>query len=85
MIAAQQSDAVEGDHARHVFAVFPACAIFTLILAGALVTSNAAGLSVPEWPTSFGSIYKIPPMVDGVQFEHGHRGPRTAFEELNVV
>ncbi len=28
---------------------------------------------MPDWPTSFGSIYKIPPMVGGVQFEHGHR------------
>lgn len=40
---------------------------------GALVTSNDAGLSVPDWPTSFGSLYKIPPMVGGVKFEHGHR------------
>jgi heme a synthase len=46
---------------------------FLLILAGALVTSNDAGLSVPDWPTSFGSLYRIPPMVGGVKFEHGHR------------
>jgi len=44
-----------------------------LIVAGALVTSNDAGLSVPDWPTSFGSLYKIPPMVGGVKWEHGHR------------
>ena len=44
-----------------------------LIVAGALVTSNDAGLSVPDWPTSFGSLYKIPPMVGGVKYEHGHR------------
>ena len=31
------------------------------------------GLSVPDWPTSFGSLYKIPPMVGGVKYEHGHR------------
>jgi heme a synthase len=37
------------------------------------VTSNDAGLSVPDWPTSFGSIYKIPHMVGGVRFEHTHR------------
>ena len=75
MIAAQQSDfETDGyDRARHIFAVFIAGAILTLILAGALVTSNDAGLSVPDWPTSFGSIYKIPPMVGGVRFEHGHR------------
>jgi heme a synthase len=44
-----------------------------LIVAGALVTSNDAGLAVPDWPTSFGSLYRIPPMVGGVKFEHGHR------------
>jgi len=42
-------------------------------VAGALVTSNDAGLSVPDWPTTFGSLYRIPPMVGGVKFEHGHR------------
>lgn len=46
---------------------------FLLIVAGATVTSNDAGLSVPDWPTSFGSIYKIPRMVGGVKFEHTHR------------
>lgn len=75
MIAVQHSELVNANckRARHIFAVFTACAIFTLILAGALVTSNDAGLSVPDWPTSFGSIYRIPPMVGGVRFEHGHR------------
>jgi heme a synthase len=53
--------------------VFTACATFLLIIAGALVTSNDAGLSVPDWPTSFGSLYKIPHMVGGVRFEHTHR------------
>src|SRR5690349_22510192 len=57
----------------HRFAVVLSTCIFLLIVAGALVTSNDAGLSVPDWPTSFGSVYKIPPMVGGVRFEHGHR------------
>ena len=46
---------------------------FLLLIAGALVTSNDAGLSVPDWPTSFGSLYKIPPLVGGVKYEHSHR------------
>jgi cytochrome c oxidase assembly protein subunit 15 len=50
-----------------------ACITLALIVAGALVTSNDAGLSVPDWPTSFGSIYKIPHMVGGIRFEHTHR------------
>jgi cytochrome c oxidase assembly protein subunit 15 len=58
---------------HHRFAVFLACWIFLLIVAGALVTSNDAGLSVPDWPTSFGSWYKIPKLVGGVKFEHTHR------------
>lgn len=57
----------------HRFAIFTACVTLLLIVAGALVTSNDAGLSVPDWPTSFGSIYKMPSMVGGVKYEHGHR------------
>jgi heme a synthase len=53
--------------------VLLACWTFLLIIAGALVTSNDAGLSVPDWPTSFGSLYKIPRLVGGVRFEHTHR------------
>jgi cytochrome c oxidase assembly protein subunit 15 len=59
--------------AYHRFALFLAVCTFLLIVAGALVTSNDAGLAVPDWPTSFGSFYKIPPMVGGVKYEHGHR------------
>lgn len=49
-----------------------------LIVAGALVTSHGAGLSVPDWPTSFGRspvsyAYFEVPLVGGVRWEHGHR------------
>jgi heme a synthase len=57
----------------HRFAIVTACATLILIVAGALVTSNDAGLSVPDWPTTFGSFYKMPQMVGGVKYEHGHR------------
>ncbi len=61
------------NRAHHRFTVIAASCVFLLIVAGALVTSNDAGLSVPDWPTSFGSLYRIPPLVGGVKFEHGHR------------
>jgi len=61
------------NRAYHRFVVSLACGTLLLIVAGALVTSNEAGLSVPDWPTSFGSFYRIPPMIGGVKFEHGHR------------
>lgn len=57
----------------HWFAVFVAAVTFCLLIAGALVTSNDAGLSVPDWPTSFGSLYKMPHMTGGIKFEHSHR------------
>ena len=40
---------------------------------GASVTSNDAGLSVPDWPTSFGYLVKVPHLVGGVRFEWSHR------------
>jgi heme A synthase len=53
--------------------VFAAFATFPLIIAGALVTSNDAGRSVQDWPTSFGHIAQMPRMVGGVKWEHSHR------------
>lgn len=59
--------------AHHAFAVFTACATLVVITAGALVTSNDAGLSVPDWPTSFGYLVKVPRFVGGVRYEWSHR------------
>ncbi len=42
-----------------------------LIFAGAMVTSTDSGLSVPDWPLSYGQL--MPPMVGGIFYEHGHR------------
>ena len=48
----------------HRYAAFVAFCTFLLIIAGALVTGNDAGLSVPVWPTSFGTFH-MPRMVGG--------------------
>jgi heme a synthase len=61
------------NRAHHIFAVFVACATFVVITAGALVTSNDAGLSVPDWPTSFGYLVKVPHFVGGIRYEWSHR------------
>lgn len=68
----------------HWYAIFVACATFLLIIAGALVTSNDAGLSVPDWPTSFGS-FRMPRMVGGVRYEYGHRMIGAAVGLLTVI
>ena len=61
------------NRAHHAFAVFTACATLVVITAGALVTSNDAGLSVPDWPTSFGYLVKVPRFVGGIRYEWSHR------------
>jgi cytochrome c oxidase assembly protein subunit 15 len=68
-----ESASTQFDRWFHRFAVFTACATFILIIAGALVTSNDAGLSVPDWPTSYGHVFRLPPWIGGVRYEHSHR------------
>jgi cytochrome c oxidase assembly protein subunit 15 len=70
---------------HHRFAVFIAVATFVLIVAGALVTSNDAGLSVPDWPTSYGSYYKLPPWTGGIIYEHSHRMIAEATGALTIA
>ena len=48
----------------HRFAKFLAACTVVLILAGSLVTSHDAGLSVPDWPTSYGwNMFTFPPSM----------------------
>ena len=47
-----------------------------LIFAGALVKSHEVGLSVPDWPTSYGYqmfFFPLTDMIGGIFYEHGHR------------
>jgi cytochrome c oxidase assembly protein subunit 15 len=67
----------------HRFALVLAASTFLLLIAGALVTSNDAALSVPDWPLSYGSL--TPPMVGGIRYEHTHRVVAAAVGLLTVV
>jgi cytochrome c oxidase assembly protein subunit 15 len=55
----------------HRYAVLLAIFTLFLVVAGASVTSKEAGLSVPDWPLSYGQVF--PEMTGGVLFETGHR------------
>jgi cytochrome c oxidase assembly protein subunit 15 len=55
----------------HRFIVFTTACTVALLVAGALVTSNDAGASVPDWPLSYGSL--VPPWIGGIRWEYGHR------------
>ena len=58
----------------HRFAVFTVCWTILLFVAGALVTSKDAALSVTDWPTSHGAL--VPPLSSlqgGDLYEFSHR------------
>jgi cytochrome c oxidase assembly protein subunit 15 len=59
-----------------------------LILAGSLVTSHDAGLSVPDWPTSYGwSMLTFPPSmwVANIFYEHVHRLIASTVGGLTII
>jgi heme a synthase len=53
------------------FALWTSCCTALLLMAGALVTSNDAADSVPDWPLAYGKL--IPPLSGGIRFEYAHR------------
>ena len=51
-------------------------ATLLLVAAGGMVTSTSSGLSVPDWPTTYGHqmfTFPLEQMVGGIFYEHGHR------------
>src|ERR1044071_202407 len=67
----------------HRFALLVAGATFFLIIAGALVTSNDAGLATSDWPLSNGQVF--PKMVGNLFWEHGHRMVATSVGILTII
>ena len=63
-------------------------ATLLLIFVGALIKSHEVGLSVPDWPTSYGKqmfSFPLSEMVGGIFFEHGHRLFATIVGFLTLV
>src|ERR1700690_3376393 len=60
----------------HWFAVLTVFATFLLLGLGGLVTSHEAGMSVPDWPNTYGyNMFLFPPAqwIGGIFYEHTHR------------
>ena len=58
------------------FSKFTVFSTLLLIFIGALVKSHEVGLSVPDWPTTYGEnmfAFPLSDMVGGIFYEHGHR------------
>lgn len=60
----------------HYFSLLVAASTAVLIFAGGLVTSTGSGLSVPDWPNTYGWFmftFPLEKMVGGIFYEHSHR------------
>jgi len=72
----------------HRFAKLVVAATFVLIFIGGLVTSTDSGLSVPDWPTTYGHFmfsFPLSQMVGGIVYEHGHRMVATVVGMLMMM
>jgi heme a synthase len=73
----QESSALPGSPWPHRWACVLACGVFPLIWIGGLVTTYEAGMSVPDWPTTFGSwFYPLQKWLytfSEKSLEHSHR------------
>ncbi|HUF23723.1 MAG TPA: COX15/CtaA family protein [Vicinamibacterales bacterium] len=72
----------------HRFAWFLAASTLLLITAGGMVTSTNSGLSVPDWPNTYGRFmfsFPLDHMVGGIFYEHGHRLIASAVGFLTII
>jgi len=70
------------------FAGLTALATFLLIGLGGLVTSHGAGMSVPDWPNTYGYnmfAFPISKWVGGIFYEHTHRLLASAVGLLTTI
>src|SRR5437764_9358397 len=74
--------------ALHWIALLTAAATLLLIFMGGLVTSHQAGMSVPDWPNSYGyNMFLFPPKlwIGGILYEHTHRLMGTVVGILSIA
>jgi len=70
------------------YAVFTAVCAFILLISGGLVTSKGVGMTVPDWPNSYGYnmfTFPISRWVGGIFYEHAHRLIASGVGLLTVV
>jgi len=72
----------------HRLALVTATATFPLIFMGGLVTSHGAGMSVPDWPNTWGyNLFAFPysHWVGGIWYEHTHRLAAATIGMLTIL
>jgi cytochrome c oxidase assembly protein subunit 15 len=73
---------------HHRYAQFVMLCTVVLIAAGGMVTSTGSGLSVPDWPTTYGwnmFMFPVSKWVGGIRYEHSHRLIASTVGFLTIV
>src|SRR5947209_20303700 len=87
-ITTHQSPVFMYHRGLHISALLTSAATFPLIFMGGLVTSHEAGMSVPDWPNSYGyNMFLFPPRlwIGGILYEHTHRLMGTVVGLLSII
>ena len=72
----------------HRYITLVAASTVLLIAAGGMVTSTDSGLSVPDWPNTYGQFmfsFPFEKMVGGIFYEHGHRMIASTVGFLTII
>ncbi|MBX9742588.1 MAG: COX15/CtaA family protein [Chthoniobacterales bacterium] len=72
----------------HWTGITTAILTFLLIFSGGLVTSKGVGMSVPDWPTTYGYnmfLFPLSKWVGGIFYEHSHRLLASGIGLLTVI
>ena len=72
----------------HRYAKLVAASTVLLIAAGGMVTSTGSGLSVPDWPNTYGWFmfsFPVDKWVGGILYEHSHRLIASTVGFLTVI
>ena len=70
------------------YAVFTAASAVFLLLSGGLVTSKGVGMTVPDWPTTYGYnmfLFPLSRWTGGIFYEHAHRLIASGVGLLTVI
>jgi cytochrome c oxidase assembly protein subunit 15 len=71
----------------HIFALVAAAFTLIVLTSGGMVTSKGVGMSVPDWPTTYGYnmfLFPYSKWVGGIFFEHSHRLLATGIGMISI-
>jgi len=83
-----KSDSGAGRVGVHIWVVLTGLLTFFLLCSGGIVTSKGVGMSVPDWPSTYGYnmfLFPFDRWVGGIFYEHSHRLIASAVGLMTII